>query len=287
MKNILYPDSGNPLEDAAVLRNAVYFSTAERAYSANLILEQNLGVNIMVLRFLAIKAFEEFVTTTEDMTGWLFALKEWQPGNAEFSLCILLNRIQVGREDYEENKAVSLLSKTNDESFRELFHIPKDEDLIESGVSKEMVDSINKGIPIKREGWLWIAKRRRDEKRGWVRMFNKLKHHMLAFPSTSRKKEEVMLPAKLEFDGDNNRIILKPGWLEVSANHVRELANNTVAAQAVLHDTLALILSTRYGEKYVPQNWVIRALQTMESGISEDTNEAKKRPEVEKGGGEG
>jgi hypothetical protein len=287
MKNLLYPDSGSRLEDASVLRNAVYFSTAERSYSANLILEQNLGVQKMVLRFLVIKAFEEFMTTTEDMVGWLFALKEWQPGNAKFSLFLLLDRIQVGRGGYEEERAVSILSNTNDESFRELLHIPKDEDLIESGVSKKMVDSINRGIHFKREGWLKIAKRRRDEERGWVRMFNKLKHHMLAFPTRSRNKEEVWLPADVDYDEDNNRIKLESGWLEVSANEVRELANDTIAAQAVLHDTLALILSIRYSEEYVPQKWVIYAKQTMESGLSEDNNEAKKRPEVEKGEGGG
>jgi len=110
-QNILYPDSGNPLEDASVLRNAVYFSTAERAYSAKLLLQQPLNITQRTLDFLVIRAFEEFMTSTEDLIGWLFTLQEWQPGNAEYSLFYLLDKISVGKRGYyEEKRAVSLLS---------------------------------------------------------------------------------------------------------------------------------------------------------------------------------
>ena len=102
MKNISYPDSGSRFEDASILRNAIYFSTSERAYSTELILQQPLNVNQRTLSFLVVKAFEEFMTSTEDLIGWLFALQEWQPGNAEFSLLILLNKIQVGKRGYYE-----------------------------------------------------------------------------------------------------------------------------------------------------------------------------------------
>ena len=98
--NILYPDSGNPLEDASVLQNAVYFSTAARAYSAQLILQQPLNMNQRAVDFLVIKAFEEFMTSTEDLIGWLFTLKEWKPGNAEYSLFLLLDRIHVGKRGH-------------------------------------------------------------------------------------------------------------------------------------------------------------------------------------------
>src|SRR3990172_9299273 len=97
MEGILYPDSGAGFEDASVLRNAVYFSTAERAYSAELVLTRPLNVNQQTLDFLVVRAFEEFMTSTEDLTGWLFTLQEWQPGNARYSLFILLDKIQVGK----------------------------------------------------------------------------------------------------------------------------------------------------------------------------------------------
>jgi len=74
------------------------------------------------------------------------------------------DRIKVGKKDkkndYTEERAVSLLSNIDTEGFRELFHIPKDEELIASGMSREFVDNIKLGMPRKLEGWLNIARRR-------------------------------------------------------------------------------------------------------------------------------
>ena len=117
-------------------------------------------------------------------------------------------------------------------------------------------------MPSKLEGWLKIARMRAEENRGWVRMFNKFKHHMFAFPTQERGKDEVWLPTSIDFKKVENRVNLGRGWLEVSTNMVRRLAGDAIAAQAVLHDTLALILITRYDEKYVPPPWVIRAYKT-------------------------
>lgn len=261
MNNILYPDSGNPLEDASVLRNAVYFSTAERAYSAQLVLQQPINVNQRAVDFLVIKAYEEFMTSTEDLIGWLFTLEKWQPGNAEFCLFILLDKIKVGQGDYKEERAVSLLGGLNEEGFRTLCHIPTIDELIASGFSKELADNMNRSMPRKLEGWLKIAKRRAEQGRGWVRMFNKFKHHMLAFPTTARDKNEIWMPTSIKFDKERG-IGLGQGWLESSINELRRLAGDTIAAQAILHDTLAILLMTRYNEKYVVPQWVIKAYQT-------------------------
>ncbi len=263
---MLYPDSGNPLEDASILRNAVYFSTAQRAHSAQLILQQSLGVDQQVLRFLLVKAFEEFMTSTEDMVGWLFAFQEWQPGNAEFSLFLLLDRIKVGITqkgiDHTEAKAVSFLSGLDEQGFRELVHVPNDAELLASGMPKELVETINRSMAFKLDGWRRITNRRAEQERGWVGAFNKLKHHMLAFPTQERDKEEIFIPYRIRFDRGRNRINLGSAWLEVSADMVRRFAGDSIAAQAVLHDTLALILSIRYGEKYNAPQWVTRVLQT-------------------------
>jgi hypothetical protein len=261
--NILYPDEGNPLEDASVLRNAVYFSTEARAYSAQLLLEQPLNVNQRAIDFLVIKAFEEFMTSTEDLIGWLFTLQEWQPGNAEYSLFLLLNGIKVGkRGHYEEKQAVSLLSALDGEGFRELCHIPKDKELIDSGFPKELVGNIKRSMPRKLEGWLKIAKMRSEQDRGWVRMFNKFKHHMLAFPTRVRGKHEIWMPTSITFKREGHRIDLGQGWLESSINGLRALTSNAIAAQAILQDTLAAILVTRYKEKYAVPQWVIKAYGT-------------------------
>jgi len=202
------------------------------------------------------------MTATEDLLGWLFVLKEWQPRNAEFSLLILINKIQVGKKGYEEKQAVSLLSQLDGEAFRELCHIPKDEELINSGMSDEQVNQIRLGMPFKLAGWLKIAKTREEQDRGSVRMFNKFKHHMLAFPTKARGKDEVWLPTRITLDKVKNRVLMGQGWLEVSANHLRKLAGDAITAQAVLHDTLALILVTRYNENYVVPAWVSRVYQT-------------------------
>lgn len=260
--NLSYPDSGNPLEDASIIRNAIYFSTAERAYSAQLILQQPLNVNQRTLDFLVVRAFEEFMTSTEDLIGWLFALKEWQPGNAEYSLFILLDRIQVGRGSYREDNAVSLLASVDADGFRTLFHIPKDDELIKSGMSEEFVDKLKRSMPFKLEGWLKIARRRAEQGRGWVRMFNKFKHHMLAFPVRDRGKDEIWMPTSIKFNKELNYVKLGQGWLESSISELRRLAGDAIAAQAILHDTLAVILSTRYNETYIASQWVIRAYQT-------------------------
>lgn len=262
MLDLSYPDSGHPLEDASILRNAVYFSTAERAYSAELILKQPMNVNQLVLDFLAVRAFEEFMTSTEDLIGWFFALQEWKPGNAEYSLYILLDKIQVGRNQYREDNAVNLLSSANAEDFRKLFHIPTDEELSDSGISKELVVNIKRSLPFKLDGWRKMATRRVEQDRGWVLMFNKIKHHMLAFPTQERGKSEIWMPCSTRMNKEKNEVRLKRGWLEASANELRRLVSDAVAAQAVLHDTLATILITRYGERYSVPDWVIRVYQT-------------------------
>jgi hypothetical protein len=260
INGLSYPDSGNRLEDASVLRNAVYFSTAERAYSAELVLKEPLKANQQTLNFMVVRAFEEFMTSTEDLLGWLFVLKEWKPGEAQHSLFILLDRIHVGRGKYSEDNAVSLLTKVDEQGFRRLFHIPKDEELISSGMSVEAVESVKRSVPFKLDGWLRIAKRRAEQDRGEVGMFNKLKHHMLAFPTQARGKSEVWMPYYVDMEED--QIKLGSGWLGANPNNIRKLVGDAIVAQAVLHDTLALILMTRYKEQYYAQDWVVRAYQT-------------------------
>lgn len=263
---MLYPDSGSPFEDASVLRNAVYFSTAQRVHSAQLILQQPLGLNQRMLAFLVLRAFEEFMTSTEDLVGWLFVLQEWQPWKAESSLFLLLDRIQVGRKgkesDHTEERAASLLASLDEAGFRNLVHVPGDDELLASGMPKKAVAVTNRSMKFKLEVWRRITNRRAEQDRGWVHAFNKLKHHMLAFPTQERDKEEVWLPTSIRLDKLRNRVDLGRFWLEVSPNQVRRLAGDAIAAQVALHDTLALILVTRYEENYKAPQWVTRAFET-------------------------
>ena len=123
-------------------------------------LQQPLSVNQRAVDLLTIKAYEEFMTSTEDLIGWLFTLEKWQPGNAEFCLLQLLDKIKVGRGDYKEERAVSLLESLDEEGFRTLCHIPAVDELITSGFPKELADKVKRSMASKLEGWLKIAKRR-------------------------------------------------------------------------------------------------------------------------------
>ncbi|GEM_PF-2407637 len=263
---MLYPDSGSPFEDAAILRNTIYFSTAQRAHSAGLILGQPMGVNQQTLAFLVLRAFEEFMTSTEDVLGWLFALHEWRPGDAEFSLFLLMDRIQVGKRaskgDYTEARACTLLRECDVEKFRKLIHIPTEQEMLDAGVPDESIQKIRGGLQAKLNGWRKMAELRAEQDRGWVRAFNKVKHHLLAFRTRERGKDEIWIPTQIRLDRQRRRIDLGRAWRGVTANEVRRLAGDAIAAQAVLHDTLALILTTRYNETYQPPEWVLRAYGT-------------------------
>lgn len=70
------------------------------------------------------------------------------------------------------------------------------------------------------------------------------------------------MPTSIKFNREGHRVDLGQGWLESSINELRRLAGDAIAAQAILHDTLALILITRYGEKYTAPQWLIKAYQT-------------------------
>ena len=71
MNSLHYPDSGELLEDASILRNTVHFATAQRAFSAYTILANALEqLQDETLAFLAINAFAAEMTSTEDVLGW-------------------------------------------------------------------------------------------------------------------------------------------------------------------------------------------------------------------------
>jgi len=203
--------------------------------------------------------------STEDMLGWLFALQEWQPGTFEFSLFHLLYRIQVGRHalkkvpDYREERAVALLHGLDEQGFRRLIHIPSDEDLRTSGAPADLCGQIATALTPKLEGWRRIASRRADQDRGLVRAFNKLKHQMLALRTRTADKDEVWMPIEVAHDSDAKRTRLRGASLVVSSGNVRRWAGDAIAAQAILWDTLGLILWLRYGVEPSPPAWVLKA----------------------------
>ena len=91
-----YPDPGGLAGDRERLQHAVHFATAQRAHAAHLLYQRARQTSDAQVRlFLAIDAFEEKMTATEDTIGWLLALHDWIPGLPDRSLYKLLDRINV------------------------------------------------------------------------------------------------------------------------------------------------------------------------------------------------
>ena len=96
---MFYPDPGEPLEDKAILRNAVEFATTQRAWRAMQTLRQPLDTLTNLERaILGLEGFESMATSLEDIQGWNFVFQEWKPGTSEGGLFALLDKVQVGRQ---------------------------------------------------------------------------------------------------------------------------------------------------------------------------------------------
>lgn len=258
-ESLHYPDAGGLYEDASILRNAVYFTTAQRAFSANLILAQPLDhLDSRLLAFLAVEAFCAEMTATEDVLGWMFVLKDWAPGDPSKCLLRQLDRVNVGRSPYGEEDALRLLDELDPDGLRELLHIPTDDHLAAAGLSIDIRDRINTAIPADLEGLKRAAWLRKRDNRGYVVAFNKLKHQLLALHTGVRGQDEVLVPKWLGMKDDG--IHLRNVWIESSPKNIRLMASRAIGIQAVLNSILGLILLIRFGHQYESPVWTIAAL---------------------------
>jgi len=259
--DLRYPDSGHMLEDASVLRNALMFTTAQRAYVAASLLHQPLDkMPENVIAFLTLEAFGAEMTAMEDTLGWLFALRDWKPGTAAFCLMANLDSIQVGRGDYDESHAIEFLASLDGPKLREVLHIPSDEGLRQAGLEEELIAKIGPSLPHKLDGLRRIAERRSEANRTRVEAFNKLKHGLLAFPTreTNSKVVVQLIRGKGYKKGE---IHLNTMSLEVSAANIHDMAGSALAMQAQLWDMLALILWFRFGERREIPAWASHAME--------------------------
>jgi hypothetical protein len=87
------------LNNEAVLTNAAHFMTGQRAFAAKLVPINDILEKLpqQELDFLALQAFSEFMTATEDLIGWVSVLRKWNPAE-EYSLFELLDSVWVGPE---------------------------------------------------------------------------------------------------------------------------------------------------------------------------------------------
>lgn len=255
-----YPDAGNMLEDKSVLRNALTFTLAQRAFLADHWLHLPLDqMAPNVLAFVTLEAFGAQMTACEDTLGWLFALRDWQPGTAARSLIANLDTIQVGRNEYDEAHAFAFLASIDAPMLRQILHIPADDELRVAGLSDELIAKVETSLPHKLDGLRRIVDLRSRSRRTQVEAFNKLKHMLLAFPSVDPQSNwHVQLIKGRGYEG--SEIHLNTVTLEVSPANVKQMAGDALAMQVQLWDILSLILWVRFGEKAEQSPWLAHAL---------------------------
>ena len=280
--SILYPDEGNLFEDASILRNAVGFSTKQRAFQAQSLLSPDLEqFNEEGLSYAAVNAYCAEMTAAEDVLGWMFALRDWRPGTSEASLFAQLGKVEVGRDPYTEKAAEALLDAIDETGVRKLLHIPTDVELAANGFAEDIRAAVADSVTANLGGLQRITRYRLDYDRGYVVGFNNLKHLPLGFPTKMRGKAEVLVPRWLRKHSSGRPFVVKLDgihlqnlWIEASVENVRLMAHRAIISQAVLNCLLGLILWTRFGEPYETPPWVLYATKLRGWLDDDDVDEA-------------
>jgi hypothetical protein len=247
------------LNNEAVLTNAAQFTTAQRAFVAKLIPRTDIldKFSQQELDFLALQAFSEFLTATEDLLGWVAVLRKWDPAD-DFSLFEQLDKVRVGPD--LESDVLEYLTKLDPDGLRGLLQVPSDEQMLAMGLSPEEVAKINESIPAKLDGFLKVAKLRTRDDRGLVKGFNKVKHMLLAIPTDTFQEHQILLPkfGDVTPPGDDSprRVKIDGARIDTNPDYIRGRVRQTLETQAVLCDVLQFILYARYQQPYVHPQWV-------------------------------
>ena len=238
------------ISDIDVLRNAVRFSTAQRAFAASMVMEKvGQGVTSEEAAYLCIEGLSHFVTATEDLLGWAQVLRQWKPEEPSKQLFTLLDRVQVGPT--EEDEILGFLKGLKMSEFRDLLRMPPSSELAANGLPAQEVKDVDLALPHLLEGWIRLAEIRMRNNRALVTAFNKAKHMMLAFP-----EDGYIRLARVESGN-----ILGGLRVEISDEYALGRARQAVECQAILHSTLGLMLTTN-GLREPTAQWVTKALQT-------------------------
>jgi len=248
------------ISDIDVLRNAVRFSTAQRAFAASMVMERaGQDITPQEAAYLCIEGLSHFVTATEDLLGWAQVLRQWKPEEPAKQLFSLLDSVQVRPRD--ENEILGFFKELKLSGLRELLRILPSSELAANALPAPEVESIDRALPHILEGWIRLAEVRVAKDRGLVTAFNKVKHMLLAFPD-----DGYIRLARIE--SGNTLSGLR---VEISADYAIGRARQAVECQAVLHSTLGLIL-TANGLWEPTADWVIKASLTW-GGVARTTGE--------------
>ena len=247
------------LNNKAVLANAAQFTTAQRAFIAKLIPITDILDQFpqQILDFLALQAFSEFITATEDLLGWIAVLREWNPAD-DYSLFEQLDKVMVGPK--LESDVLDYLTGLDTDGLRGLLQVPSDDELLAMGLRPEEVAKIDDSILAKLDGFLKVANFRTRDNRGLVKGFNKVKHMLLAIPTDVSEGHQVLLPkigsVTPPSDDSPRRVKIDGARIDTTPHYIRGRVRQTLEIQAVLCDVLQFILYTRYQQPYIHSQWV-------------------------------
>ena len=271
LSSLQYP-KGDPLYgDFAILKNAVNFTTGQRAFRAFRILREPLDyLNSQGRAYLSLEGFEQFIVTLEDLQGWIFVLHRWDPGaQVDRSLFGLLDTTRVGVGQFSEEAALELVKSLDPTGYRNLIHLPPSEELLKAGFPETAVKGLSIEMAPQLEGLTRAIEIRGDNERAFVKAYNKSKHLLLGILRMDQDKPVIAL--RTAYSYKSSPISLDGADLGCEASDVRRRAYQTIHSQAVLNHILSLILWTRYGEELETPPWVESSLHL--PGLRDTTDE--------------
>ena len=254
--SLRYPDNGEFYEDRSVLRNAVIFTTAQRAYAAKRILKEPLDhLDDFGRAFLSVDSFAQFVVSTEDYVGWLDVLCSWEPGTAHHSLYALLDNVNVVKST--ESHLLDRLKSMDAAQFAALCHVPSSKDLKDAGWDNDKVDLTVKMMEAQHKGGIEILEQRATKNRAMITAHNKSKHMLLGMYSVHEHKPVVLLrKSATGYSNQGKGIWMEGTDIDCEIEDIRRRCFDSIQIQVVLNELLRLLLDIRFGEELPPRIWV-------------------------------
>ncbi len=242
--------------DQAVLKSYCAFAGMHRAIVAQTLMG-GLTADPNERRSVGIELAANFVAALEDVALWYFVLREWKSGEALFDL---MNRIQVRDTKgykYSTQNAVDALSDWTIADLRREFGLPSDDELLESGWSEVglnyYIDGLREALVRLKSG---LELRLEDE--GILRKsYNKIKHGVLAFPTTEHSKIGVSVQILSRRAPGRPGGKINVGWISFDDDALRRLASNAVIVSEALWALLNLIYIYRFDRSWRLPKWPV------------------------------
>ena len=260
-----------------MLRNAVVFTTAQRATAADrLLIALQAQDDELERAFLAVDALQQMIQTSEDTLGWMFVLHGWKRAEGlKKTLFALLDTVRVGASPWTEEDAIKLLDSMDDAEFRRsIAHLPADAELRSSGWTEDTIDRLRVSVDAQKKGLRRTAERRAKGDRAIVKAYNKSKHMPLAMPVRRGTTLEVDVLTASEGKGaysdpDPDGFEVTGAQLSTEPSDIRLRAEGVITMQASLCSLFLAILKVRFNDPIPLPPWVLQSLQ-LEGWLKDD-----------------